>query len=45
MLANKRTQIRTNLRKTEILHHLALKRRELVHGKQGLAQELFQEVN
>jgi len=36
MLANKRTQIRNNIRKSELLQHFALRRMELVQGKHGL---------
>jgi len=41
MLANKRIQIRTNIRKSEIQQHFALRRMELVQGKHGLVQELY----
>ena len=36
MLANKRTQIRANLRKAELNQHFALKRRELIQGTKEL---------
>jgi hypothetical protein len=41
MLTSKRTQIRTNIRRAELNQHFALKRRELIHGKKGLANEFF----
>ena len=41
MLANKRIQIRTNIRKSEIQQHFALRRMEIVQGKHVLVQELY----